>query len=307
MRLMKKRRYLRMNDLYLKNPASRREARRAEKRTRHEEQKLTCRERARAHLSVLYLFLRASGAWVAGICAGLAAVECGLWAVMMHRAAGADAYNRTAGYTVCEEAWNAMGLPFLFAIATLAVVLLLPLRLSRGQSQVTYTLGRLSVKESTVFVWMALYTAGCLLLLAAVQVVVAFGLGLWHADVLGGLVPGATPGQSVLLAFYRHDLLHSLLPLSDGTRWIASGLLTVALAMSSAHMYFTSLYKKHSYLSLSMIAIPVIFALFALDMGLPGQDILVIAPLSLFCVGWILSKWLRKGGARDDAQESPEA
>ncbi len=47
---------------------------------------------------------------------------------------------------------------------------------------------------------------------------------------------GNRSAQSLFLAFWRNDFLHSLLPLTEGSRWIRNGLLLAVVGMGIAYL-----------------------------------------------------------------------
>lgn len=94
-----------------------------------------------------------------------------------------------------------------------------------------YTLGRLAVSEGSALGWKGVFGFVCFLLFWAVQAAVGLGLCVWYAAAVG---PAHSSAQTVLLAFYRTDFLHSLMPLAEGAGYARNLLLAAGLGLETA-------------------------------------------------------------------------
>ena len=95
----------------------------------------------------------------------------------------------------------------------------------------SYTAARLSVSNKTVFLWQCVYNAACYLLFWAVQILIAMALCHWYTV----LAPVEyVTNQTVFLAFYRSEFLHSLLPFEDWLCWVRNLILVAALSICAA-------------------------------------------------------------------------
>lgn len=181
----------------------------------------------RKHSSVLWLMIQSSFKKILLLLAGMVVVELALF----WRAVGqmqASNYGLEQAFSEGRIAWvAAFGLIFMTMLLCLTGA-------ERGGSRTGYTLQRLSVSEKTVFLWQAVYNASCYLLLWIVQVVAASGLGHLYTNMAE---PDMVTKQTVALAFYRSDFLHSLLPMMELNRWLCNLALLVGLGLTSA--YFT--------------------------------------------------------------------
>lgn len=84
-------------------------------------------------------------------------------------------------------------------------------------SNVSYTLRRLGLPERTFILWNALYCALVCLIFWAAQLGFALLFCKYYTMVTN---PDFLNPQTVFLAFYRSDYLHSLLPLAETSRWV---------------------------------------------------------------------------------------
>lgn len=102
-----------------------------------------------------------------------------------------------------------------------------------------YTVARLSVKETTMYLMIALFNLFAIIIAWAVQVGTLILMGQIYIA-----ANTAAPYSPVLfLAFYRSSFLHVLLPLGDIMGWIVVFLIWAALALSASvaikKMYYT--------------------------------------------------------------------
>lgn len=104
-------------------------------------------------------------------------------------------------------------------------------------SKSNYTLQRLQVKEKTIFIMQSIYNSFCYVLLLGAQIVVF----LLQAGVYVTQSEHVT-NQTVFLAFYRNDFMHSILPLEGAMRWITNILILLGCGMSAA--VFTYLQRR---------------------------------------------------------------
>ena len=77
--------------------------------------------------------------------------------------------------------------------------------------------------------------------------------------------------QSILLAFYRNDYLHSLLPLADGTRYLRNGLLLLGLGGALA-LPLARMGSRGSELTAAILTLLALRA-FPVPMGSRGLDL----------------------------------
>lgn len=189
------------------------------------------------HLSVFGLFARSSIYKVIGILAFLLIAEVGLFGVALARDLSEDYTARFEHFVEISHVDLCLGVAFIL----ITVVLCLPG--TEFGSKVGYTIQRLSVSERTVFYYQAVFNTLTYILLWAFQIGVLYALGLWYCI---SVPADAINNQSVFLAFYRNDFMHTILPLSEVMLWIRNFLLIISLSVASAEFPYIQRRKKHS-------------------------------------------------------------
>lgn len=201
----------------------------------------------RKHLSVLALWSRLTLGRVLGVLAVMAAAQAALFRLAL-------AGNGDGGvYSSFEQLLERSGAGWAAIAAFLLVMGLLTLSGCelRG-SRLDCTLRRLSIREETAVLWQAVSNAVCLLLFWAVETTVLLGLCLWYTRA----APGFITEQSVFLACYRVNTLHSLLPLEDWALYLRNIVFLAVLALDAA---CAGLHQRRG----GFAASPVILALLA--------------------------------------------
>ncbi len=275
-------------DIHLTKPTHK------ERRVQRSQRRLARGSDPAAHGSVLYLMLRRHFPLVAVILVLMAIGELVLFGWRLSH------MNTTGGEhpAIFARVLEASGVHEMFTVTALLLVILLGSFVGgkRGRGRVDYTLRRLRVSEAWVYRWHAVFTAISLMLLAFIQVLLIWGMGQWYTAVIGPLAPGGVGEGTLLLTFYHDKLWHSLLPLSDGTRWLSSILILVALSLGIAHMSFCQVRRRYPWLSICTVI--AAFTLFPHNSGRWDWDVVVVLPLMLLFSVLILVRWA-KGGDLD--------
>ncbi len=157
-----------------------------------------------------------------------------------------------------------------------------------------YLLRRLQVTEKAIFYLQALYNCICYLLLWASQVLVFMAMSFLYEK-----YAVAYTNQSIVIAFYRNSLLHSILPMEDWTGWLLLILTILACGITAANFPYQQRKGKFSI----GIFIMVGAAFLAFPHGLNGEEFgLVFYPAALASVGWIgfFSKIMKKEENADE-------
>lgn len=136
-----------------------------------------------------------------------------------------------------------------------------------------YTLRRLQISETAVWVLQAIYNGLCYFLLWASQVAVLFVAGSMYAKEAANLT-----NQTIVLAFYRNAYMHSMLPLADGLGWFLLVLMLVGCAVATALFPYQQRRGKVSFGVIAIVATIVI--LFPRGLG-DDLSFLVYYPLAL--------------------------
>lgn len=227
------------------------------------------------HSSVLWLMIQSTFTKIVGLLAGMVAVEFVLfWQAVLHM--------KSSNYGL-EQAISQGRIPWVAAAGLILMTALLCLTgAERSGGRTGYTLQRLAISEKSVFVWQAVYNASCYLLLWAVQVVAAVGLGHLYMKIAD---PAMVTGQTIFLAFYRSEFLHSLLPMAEMTRWLRNIALLVGLGMSSAYFTYAQRRRRGNGELLSLLGLTLLF--FSASVGSRGNDrLLGLASLATIVMIW---------------------
>lgn len=127
--------------------------------------------------------------------------------------------------------------PIFLGIAFVLITAILCWNSCNIGSKSSYTLQRLQVKEKTIFIMQSIYNSFCYVLLLGAQIVVfLLQAGLYVAQ------SEHVTNQTVFLAFYRNDFMHSILPMEGTMRWIANIFILLGCGTSAA--VFTYLQRR---------------------------------------------------------------
>ena len=169
----------------------------------------------RKHLSIFMLILRSSIYKLLVIMLGMAVVEAAILAIMP------EAKTQTL-----NELIDSSQIYYAYLVAAAITVALMLSVCSFGSSKPRYTLARLSVSEKCVMYWHWLAAFLVFILLWLWQIMLLQAFALWHSAVAE---PGYISSQSIYLANFRSQFIHSLLPLEDTSRFIRN--VVMALCM----------------------------------------------------------------------------
>ena len=138
---------------------------------------------------------------------------------------------------------------------------------------------RLSISERATFFHQAAYNALVYLILFGVQLALVFGLSQYY---LSYVPEECISNQTMFLAFYRNDFLHSLLPLEDIGLWVRNGLLVITFALATAEYPYMQRRHKFSSAALALVMYTVIW----FDQGI-GQigHVITTAIIALMLIG----------------------
>lgn len=130
-----------------------------------------------------------------------------------------------------EVAVDDAKLSLIFGIgAILAFIILAAVGCELGSKQ-GYTLKRLPLTEKGVFLCQSVYNSFAFFLLWAVELLITYTLCQLYISMADGTY---LSNQTIMLAYYRSDLLHTLLPLADVTLWIRNVTLVLSLGITTA-------------------------------------------------------------------------
>ena len=207
------------------------------------------------HLSVFGFFARSSFFKVLLILLAMCAVEIAFFHIELqdtlkaYEIAGSD-------IATLERIFMRAATNVYFRVALVLITVVICLPGCEFKSNTSYTLRRLSISERATFFHQAVYNALVYLMLFGVQLVAVFGLSQYYLSV----VPEeCISNQSIFLAFYRNDFLHSLLPLEDIGLWIRNGLLVITFALATAEYPYRQRRHKFSSTALALVVYTIVW------------------------------------------------
>ena len=140
--------------------------------------------------------------------------------------------------------------------------------LVKSHADAACTLERLQLPGKNILAIHTCYNILSYLVLLAVQVLVLVGLFRWY----GSTVPESIYGpQSIMLAFYRSEFLHSLLPLADWTRYLRTLGVTVGMGLAVAGAS-RGMRESQAWVVPVLILAAILFFFYPGGMGLRGGD-----------------------------------
>lgn len=240
------------------------------------------------HLSVLGLFIRSSILPVLGILLLMGVVEFMFFHMELQSALTAYDAGIGAGFPQLERMLAKSAAYVYFALAFVLITILLCLPGCEFRAKTGYTLCRLSISEKSVFLWQFVCNTLMYVLLAAVQTVIAYGLCQYY---MASAPAALTSNQTVFLAFWRSEFLHTLLPLTDITLWIRNILLALSLGLATALFPYKQRQKLFSGSAIALVSFTIVF----FERGIGDIGHTVIAAIIGFMVvcellGFVLTK-----------------
>ena len=197
-----------------------------------------------------------------------------------------------------EELIGDTAIPLTAGISLLLFALLLCVQGTSFSSKTEYTMSRLSVSETSAFLWQSAYNTLAFLIFWAAEAVLMYSLCLWYVSVSANAT-----GQSIFLALFRSEFLHGLLPLHDASRIVRNAVFCLFLGTASAYVPFSSQNGK-----ISIVLIPALtYALGSFRIGdiSLSSDIFHIL-ICLFFTGVVIFKVFTSFGFFSDEEEKED-
>lgn len=154
-------------------------------------------------------------------------------------------------------------------------------------SKTRYSILRFSPREEVIVLLWALYHMICFLIFWAIQLLVALMLCHLYISVTKAEYWNE---QTIFLAFYRSNFLHSLLPLEEISRWMRNVALIVALGITAAGFSLKQR-REQKGMAIAVLAVMTV-ATFSQQMGNLGSDVILIlialsvAGFSVYDIWW---------------------
>ena len=238
------------------------------------------------HISVFGLFARSSACSVLVILILLCAFEILSFHIQLQDAL--DTYGATGEMPPLERMFSYASTDVLFKGALVLVTLVLCLPGCSFKSRTGYTLCRLSVSERATFFHQAVYNVLIYLVLMATQLTVAYGLARYYI----AMAPAeCISNQTLVLAFYRSEFLHSLLPLEDVGLWVRNGLLLLSLGLAAAEFPYRQ--RRHKFSAVIVGLVLYTIGCFNRSIGSHGNTVLTVA-IALTVLGAVIHTLVSK-------------
>jgi len=178
--------------------------------------------------------------------------------------------------------------------AFLAVTAVLTFNFCEFRSKCGYTLMRLGVDEKRIFILQSVYGAFVYVIMLVFQLALICAMAAYFAQKTEDV--GA---QTVFLAFYRTPLLHSILPLSEWTRFFRNVMLVLCLGVETA---FFSYMQRRGKVSKGIICVAALCViLFVSELGGVVSDIILLL-VSCFSVFISLLNVFGEDGDEDERE-----
>lgn len=125
------------------------------------------------------------------------------------------------------------GIMWVFVVLVILTIILLGQNGYEFTGKQSYTWKRLQITEKSIFLLQVTYNVACFLMVWAIQLFVAILFGKLY---LNWTTPQLISGQTLFLAFYRSNFLHTLLPLEDIVIWIRNFVVIVLWSVICANL-----------------------------------------------------------------------
>lgn len=223
------------------------------------------------HLSVFMLIIRYSFYKILGLLGAIAVIETGLFWLVLRKGGSQDGFGLEY---VIEK--SHIGIVFLIVFVILDVILISFVGYEKQQTH-RYTLMRLSVTRKEIYFLQSTYNILCYVLFWAAQVLTVIFLSFLYVQ---NAPEEWVTEQTVFLAFYRSQFLHSLLPFEDFPYWIQNILMCITLGFTSAGY----LREERKPRKTRGITWGVVYASFNGRVGIYAPCIL----FGIFCIGCVI-------------------
>ena len=150
--------------------------------------------------------------------------------------------------------FDSSNIGLIFAVSFLLVTVLLCIPGCQFRSQTGYTLKRLSISEKEVFFCQSAYNFFIYVSFLAFQLAFCYLFSLYYISVAP---TDAVTNQTLFLTFYKNELLHSIMPLSDVALWLRNLFLIVFLALAASEFSYKNRRRKFSVMTLISVAYPL--------------------------------------------------
>ncbi|MDO4482038.1 MAG: hypothetical protein Q4C14_04840 [Bacillota bacterium] len=181
------------------------------------------------HLSIIMLMAGSTFYKLIFIFAAMAAAETALFYKTLKFAAGVS--SNYISISCIEMIIHESRITWIFFLAVLLISLVLCRTGCEFKSRQGYTLKRLALSEKGVFLWQAVYSTLCYIILWGIQLILLLVFCKIYLDMPEN---ASASHQTVFASFYRNKFMHNMLPLDDSIVYIRNIVLAFGLGFASA-------------------------------------------------------------------------
>ena len=146
----------------------------------------------------------------------------------------------------------------------------------------------MSVSERATFFNQAVYNVLIYIIFISVQLAVILGLSQYY---IASVHAECISNQTLVLAFYRNEFLHSLLPFEDIGLWIRNVLLVLSLAFANAEFPYRHRRHKYTTIPLALVMYTVVY----FDQGIGAlANVITTVIITLMIAGEVAYTLTRK-------------
>lgn len=217
----------------------------------------------RKYISIFELFARSTVYKILAVFVAMGATQIFMFRKAMLEWFPADSYHldfQAIEYYTLEYMMDRSKSEIFLGIAFVAITAILCWNGCNIGSKSSYTIQRLQVTEKKIFVMQSIYNSLCYVLLLGTQIGVFFIQSSMYAARAGHLT-----NQTIFLAYYRNDFMHSVLPLEGTIRWLVNILIILGCGTSAA--LFTYLQRRGKTAGVLLVVIACVLFGFVQKLG----------------------------------------
>ena len=193
------------------------------------------------HLSVLGLFASSSLFKIMAVIVAMCAAEFIFFYLEFREAIGA--YESVVEISRPEKMVENSGMFFCFGVAFIIITVILCLSGTNYTSKCEYTLKRLRVSESFVFLYKSVFNVIAYMIMWVAQAAVCFLAVKYY---VASAPVDAIGSQTAFLAFYRSELLHATVPMADISVWVRNIVSVLTIGVCAAEFPYLERRKRFS-------------------------------------------------------------
>ncbi|MBQ7116648.1 MAG: hypothetical protein IJN88_00390 [Clostridia bacterium] len=195
---------------------------------------------------------------------------------------------------------DSRAMSFIFAFGFLLVTVILAVNGCRYTSREDYTLRRLNITEKKAMLTKGIYGVlvyALFIMAEALVMLIICNIYIHFAESHPQIFDGFISNQTVFLAFYRSNIIHSVLPLEDYFKYISTFIALISISFSTAYIsYFVR--RKKLFLE-AFILVPVILINFTSTWTAGFAADVTLIGVSCFILGILITRISKEEQAYD--------